>query len=127
MQMESLVSGPAGAGAPAGQHPALSRRGGVVRLRLYHQPLVSPDVPPDRHAAGFPTLKDVRRCRASAGAAGVSGGLVSTFSPLYTDLGGTHLDGDRLLQLCLLLHGEHTLPSWMIYSIRKQLFIFALP
>ena len=38
---------------------------------------------------------------------------MSTFSPLYTDLGGTHLDGDRLLQLCLLLHGEHTLPSWM--------------
>lgn len=28
---------------------------------------------------------------------GVSGGMVSTFSPLYTDLGGTHLDGDRLL------------------------------
>lgn len=70
-------------------------------------------VPSDRHAAGFPTLEDVRRCRASAGAAGVSGSLVSTFSPLYTDLGGTHLDGDRLLQLCLLLHGEHTLPSWM--------------
>ena len=38
---------------------------------------------------------------------------MSIFSPLYTDLGGTHLDGDRLLQLCLLLHGEHTLPSWM--------------
>lgn len=38
---------------------------------------------------------------------------MSTFSPLYTDLGGTHLDSDRLLQLCLLLHGEHTLPSWM--------------
>ena len=38
---------------------------------------------------------------------------MSTFSPLYTDLGGTQLDGDRLLQLCLLLHGEHTLQNWM--------------
>ena len=44
---------------------------------------------------------------------------MSTFSPLYTDLVGTHLDGDRLLQLCLLLHGEHTLPSWMM-EIRLQ-------
>ena len=59
-----MVLGPAGAGAPAEQHPALSRRGGVVRLRPYHQPLVSPDVPPDRHAA------DALRRAGGAGAAG---------------------------------------------------------
>ncbi len=54
---------------------------GLTTNRWYRQ------MSPDRHAAGFPTLEDVRRCRASAGAAGVSGGLVSIFSPLYNRFG----------------------------------------
>lgn len=50
---------------------------GLTTNRRYRQMFLH-----DRHAAGFPTLEDVRRCRTSAGAAGVSGGLVNTFSPL---------------------------------------------